>query len=452
MNETPVVTVFLRNGGDVLLLGRSDAVGSYPDKWGGVAGHVADDQRRDRPPEAAARAEVAEESGLTDADVALVRAGDPFPVDDADRENRWLVHPFLFDCESRAVETNEETTEYEWVSPTEILRRETVPALWTSYDRVRPRVATVRDDREHGSAYLSLRALEVLRDEGALAADGRPAREYETHEVDQRETSNSASGDHREPKARETDGNDWDALATLARDLLDARPSMAVVANRVNRAMHAASDDRTPAAVEAAASDGIEHALSADEEAAKTAAEQLPDRVATLSRSGTVLAALREADPGAVLVAESRPGGEGTGVAESLADDCEVTVTTDAAFPFELDAWDADALVVGADRILPDRRVVNKVGTRAAALAAPADCDCFVVAASDKVATDKSVDLEERDAAEVYDGDAPIDVANPTFDVTPGDAVDAVMTEDGVLDGADVARIAETHRQRINWG
>jgi len=142
-------------------------------KWGGVAGHVADDAGRDRSPRAAARAEIEEETGIGDADVSLVRTGEPFPVDDSDRGDRWVVHPFLFDCESRAVETNVETSEYEWAVPSAILLRETVPALWSSYDRVRPRVATVRDDHEHGSASLSVRALEVLRDEAAIAADGR---------------------------------------------------------------------------------------------------------------------------------------------------------------------------------------------------------------------------------------------------------------------------------------
>ena len=37
---TDVVTVFLRNGGAVLLLRRSDEVGSYRGRWGAVAGHA----------------------------------------------------------------------------------------------------------------------------------------------------------------------------------------------------------------------------------------------------------------------------------------------------------------------------------------------------------------------------------------------------------------------------
>jgi len=433
MDEAGVVTCFLRNRSDVLLCRRSDDVGSYPGRWGGVAGHVATDDGRNRPPEAAARAEIREETAVADSAVSLVRAGDPFTVTDEDLGTRWRVRPFLFDCDTRAVEGNWETSEYEWVSPTALLERETVPSLWTSYDRVRPRVATLREDRGHGSAWLSVRALEVLRDEAALAV------------AEQSETVLSSFD-------READEHGWAGLAALGRDLLAARPSMAVVTNRVNRAMATASERKTPAALEDSAHEGIKRAIDADEAAATAAAETLPARVATLSRSGTVVQALETRVLEAVLVAESRPGREGVGVAERLAEHCDVTLTTDAAFPAELDVWGAEALVVGADRVLPDGRVLNKAGTRAAALGAGAvDVPCYVVAASDKIATDDRVDREERDPAAVYDGDCEVAVANPTFDVTPADAVEAVLTERGVLTDERLEAVVDEHRELAAW-
>jgi redox-sensitive bicupin YhaK (pirin superfamily)/ADP-ribose pyrophosphatase YjhB (NUDIX family) len=204
--RTPVVTVFLRNRGEVLLFCRSETVGSYTGQWGAVAGHVTTDEGVTRDPETAARAERREETGLSEEAVTLVRAGDPFDVDDGDRQ--WRVHPFVFDGDRRNVTTNEETDEHEGCPPTEILRRETVPRLWTSCDRVRPGVETVAEDTEHGSAYLSYRALECLRDEAALRVEGQAS--GEVHEV---------------------------AIA-----LREARPAMAVLANRVNRAMSDAGD------------------------------------------------------------------------------------------------------------------------------------------------------------------------------------------------------------------
>ncbi|MGB9952213.1 NUDIX domain-containing protein [Haloarcula marismortui] len=427
MATRPVVTCFLRSEGEVLLLRRSGAVGSYRGQWGGVAGHVADDAGRDRDPETAARAEIDEETGLADA-VTLVRRGDSLQVADDDHGVRWQVHPFLFDCEARTVTTNEETTETAWVHPPEILTRETVPRLWTAWDRVRPRAATVREDRTHGSAWLSIRALEVLRDEAALADAGRS---------DDLETA-------------ERGGDDWSALAALAAEIREARPSMVVVANRVNRAM-AAVADQSLAAVERAVTESLNHAVTADRVAAAVAAEHVGDRLATLSRSGTVRAVVDATAPEAVLVAESRPGSEGVGVAETLAGSTAVTLTTDAAFGHELDAWSADTLVVGADRVLPDGRVVNKAGTRSAALsAAAAEADCYAVCAADKIAPRATWDSEEREPQEVYDGDTDIAVLNPTFDVTPASAV-TVVTERGVLETNDIEAIADAHRERSEW-
>jgi len=442
--ETHVVTVFLRHDAAVLLLRRSEDVGSYSGLWGAVAGHAEGD------PDSTTRQEIREETGFDpESDVSLVRVGESFEVTDADLGTRWVVHPYLFDASTREIEPNYETTDYEWVPATEILRRETVPDLWTSYDRVRPTAETVATDCEHGSAYLSVRALETLRDEAALAVE------------------------------RDTGG--WPALAETARTLRDARPAMPVVANRVNRAMADAVETGTPAAVEGVAEAGIERALAADDAAAERAADRLPAHVATLSRSGTVYAALLECGPEAVLVAESRPGREGVGVAERLAREtaADVTLTTDAAFAEQLVETEVGAVVVGADAVLPDGSVLNKVGTRAAATVAGREgIDCLVVAASDKVlpasggegdgdgdgsgdggVTDESarIDREERDPREVYDADdsgdttADLAIANPTFDLTPADRVTAVVTEDGVLEVAAVHDLAERHRERATW-
>lgn len=436
-DRTPVVTCFLRNDAEVLLLRRSDAVGSYAGRWGGVAGHVEPGAEEngdpDRDPIDAARAEIEEETGLLDS-CALVRAGDPFVVADPDH-GEWLVHPFLFDCDDRSVETDEESVDYEWVSPAEILERETVPDLWGSYERVAPTVETVREDRERGAAYLSVRACEVLRDRAALAAHG-----------DERERDGERGSGHEEGADA-----DWADLAALARELRAARASMPAVANRVNRVMAAAEGD--PRAIADRAGEVIADALAADDRAAERAAAAVGDvdRVLTLSRSGTVRATLDRLDPERVYVAESRPGGEGVGVAESLAADADVTLVPDAAVAHALATEPIDAAVVGADAVLPDGRVINKVGTRAAALAAARESvPVYAVTARDKVRADAEIDLEPLAAGAVYDGDADLDVLAPTFDVTPaGDAT--LVTEEGPLDPGDVAAVAREARERARW-
>ncbi|QLD89365.1 NUDIX domain-containing protein [Natronomonas salina] len=413
MDERAVVTCFLRHGPDVLLLRRSDAVGTYPGRWGGVSGFA------EGTPDEAARWEIHEEVGLLGA-ADVVRSGEPLHVEDESRGVRWVVHPYLFDCATTDVEPNEEVAEYEWVQPPAILDRETVPRLWETYAAVAPTVETVRGDDDHGSAYVSLRALEVLRDRA----------------------TETGSGD-----------GDYAALAALARDLKAARPSMGVVANRVNRVLSEA--DATPESVLEAALDGCERAVRADGEAAANAAEVVGDRVLTLSRSGTVLDALRSADPEAVFVAESRPAKEGVGVARELAEadaPPDVSLCVDAAVGHVVAEEAVDTVLVGADSVLSDGAVVNKVGTRLAALAArESDVDCYAVCSRDKVVPEAAVELESGPPKAVHERSAPFEVLNPTFERTPAGLFAGVVTEDGVLSVGEVESVAANHADLGGW-
>ncbi|MDJ1432091.1 initiation factor 2B [Halostagnicola sp. A-GB9-2] len=435
-----VVTAFLRNRGEVLLLRRSDAVGTYTGQWGGVSGFAEGD------PDEQVRVEIAEETGLED-EVSLVRAGRELRVTDEELVREWVVHPYLFDCESRAVELSEEHEEFEWVSPpvalalengTETIPSEiagidgrgTVPKLWEAYERVAPSVRSVAADDEHGAAFLSIRALEVLRDRAGLLIGERDDVGVDPDE-------------------------ERDELAELARRLLESRPSMAVLRNRVNRAMAGATtevesdepvaDDSKADAVAILESTiaGIDRAVEADRGAAETAAELIEgDTVLTLSRSGTVLEALESSSPSRVFVAESGPAREGVAVAETLANEVPVTLHTDAAAASVLAREEVDRVLVGADTILPEGSVVNKTGTRSIALAAAREgVPVSVVAATDKVSTRSEVNIESGSRDAVYGGDASIDVLNPTFDVTPADCASEYVSERGVLERVDVESV-----------
>ncbi|WP_276255705.1 NUDIX domain-containing protein [Halomontanus rarus] len=469
-DETRVVTAFLRNRGEILLLRRSDAVGTYAGRWGGVSGYAEGN------PDEQVRVEIREETGLeVAASVAFVRAGRPVRVEDPDFERTWLVHPYLFDCEGREVTLSEEHTESRWVSPTAMLGLErgfgpgsgdegsesgsgpeaddesgsesesdyeTVPDLWTAYERVAPTVRSVAADDEHGAATLSIRALEVLRDRAGLLASERDRAGGDGELADE-------GGDE-----REGEDEDRDELAVLARRLLEARPSMAVLRNRVNRTMAGANRRDAEAVLESALA-GIDRALETDADAAANAGEYATGTVLTLSRSGTVLEALSGSDSlDRVFVAESRPACEGRGVAERLAADGDLPVTlhTDAAAAHVLAREDIDRVLVGADTVLPDGRVINKTGTRGVAIAAAHEgVPVFVVAAGDKVSPRATVSLESGTGSEVYDGDAPVDVANPTFDVTPAEYVDTVVTEDGPRSTDEIEALAEELRALEEW-
>ncbi|QLG28066.1 NUDIX domain-containing protein [Halorarum halophilum] len=399
-----VVTAFLRNRGEVLLVRRSDAVGTYRGRWGGVSGYVEGDT--DDPVEEAYR-EVEEEVGIGPEALTFVRAGDTVRVDD--EEGEFTVHPLLFDCATREVTPNEELAAHEWVPATAMLERETVPKLWGAYRAVGPTVESVRDDDVHGSATISVRALETLRDEAAVAAS-------------------------------------WDAVAATARDLRDARPGMAAVGNRVSRVL--AEADRRPEAVRERAIEAVADAVDADDRAAATAAALLDGPVLTLSRSGTVAAALADHD-GPVLVAESIPGGEGREVAAELAAGADRTVTLlpDAAVASAVAERDVAATLVGADTVLPDGDVANKVGTRGLALAAAYEgVPVYAVAARDKVAGEGGF----RPESTTYEVPEGVDAYAPLFDRTPADLV-TVVTEDGPLDADAVHDVAAEHRVLAEW-
>jgi translation initiation factor 2B subunit (eIF-2B alpha/beta/delta family) len=226
---------------------------------------------------------------------------------------------------------------------------------------------------------------------------------------------------------------------------------MGVVGNRVDRVM--AESDGSPASVRDAAIEACERAVRADGEAAANAVDRLGARVLTLSRSRTVVDALGRAEPAAVFVAESRPAREGVGVAEELAErGLDVSLCVDAALGHVVREEAVDTVLVGADAVLADGTVVNKVGTRLAALAADdAGVDCYVVCSRDKVLPERSVELEAGPAEAVHERRAAFDVLNPTFERTPSALVTGLVTEDGVLDSDAVEAVAEEHAELARW-
>lgn len=118
-----VVTAFLqRDDGSVLLLRRSESVGSFRGRWAAVSGFLEDPT-----PLAQARREVREETGIDLADVVPDRAAPPVYARDAGRI--FEVHAFRFRVAAPAVRLDWEHTEYEWVAPSELERRPTVPKL-----------------------------------------------------------------------------------------------------------------------------------------------------------------------------------------------------------------------------------------------------------------------------------------------------------------------------------
>ncbi len=119
-----VVTAFLQHDGKILLVRRSQKVGTYQGRWSGISGYL------EHEPLQQALIEIQEEVGLNEQDVELLRRGESLEVLDRERNIRWLVHPFLFKVKRPdAIELDWENVELRWILPTEIGSFPTVPAL-----------------------------------------------------------------------------------------------------------------------------------------------------------------------------------------------------------------------------------------------------------------------------------------------------------------------------------
>jgi ADP-ribose pyrophosphatase YjhB (NUDIX family) len=131
LEEKQVVTCFLESNGEILILRRSERVGSYPGKWAGVSGYVettADEQ---------VLVEIREETGLGEEDFRLIRRGEELVVEDEKLGVRWIVHPYLFHIEERdKVKIDWEHKEVKWIKPEEIGNYQTVPMLKETLARV----------------------------------------------------------------------------------------------------------------------------------------------------------------------------------------------------------------------------------------------------------------------------------------------------------------------------
>ena len=122
--RTDVITAFLRHAGKILLLQRSDKVGSYRGRWAGVSGYL-----EDATPLAQALREINEETGLGADEVHLAARAAPLEVEAPALCKVWVVHAFLFDVDRQTVRLDWESAQYQWIDPRCLADYTTVPML-----------------------------------------------------------------------------------------------------------------------------------------------------------------------------------------------------------------------------------------------------------------------------------------------------------------------------------
>jgi len=145
-----------------------------------------------------------------------------------------------------------------------------------------------------------------------------------------------------------------------------------------------------------------------------------------------------------VIATETRPVQQGSRLTafELKHDGIDVSLIPDTAVGYTMANGLVNKIVVGADRILRNGHVYNKIGTYQVATMAKQHHIPFYVAAPlstfDMKSNPEDIIIEQRKASEVTGiGDkktAPdgIDVINPAFDMTPPELISGIITEKGV--------------------
>jgi|GEM_PF-189714 len=134
LKETHVVTCFLENQGNVLLLKRSAKVGTYQQRWAGVSGYIEPGNT----PMQQAWQELSEEAGVDSSQATLLKEGDVLVITDEDLGKKWIVHPFRFLIQNRdRVKLDWENMESIWIDPEQMPDYKTVPGLFSTWEMVR---------------------------------------------------------------------------------------------------------------------------------------------------------------------------------------------------------------------------------------------------------------------------------------------------------------------------
>ncbi|MBK1647863.1 S-methyl-5-thioribose-1-phosphate isomerase [Rhabdochromatium marinum] len=171
---------------------------------------------------------------------------------------------------------------------------------------------------------------------------------------------------------------------------------------------------------------------------------------------GVVRSAYAEGKITRVYADETRPWMQGSRLTawELMRSGIPVTVQADNAAASLMAGGELGWVIVGSDRIAANGDVCNKIGTLGLAILARHYGVKFMVAAPTStidlsVASGADIPIEERAAEEVLAcggkrlGPEQATARNPVFDVTPASLVDAIVTECGVIQQPDAAKVRQ---------
>jgi ribose 1,5-bisphosphate isomerase len=260
--------------------------------------------------------------------------------------------------------------------------------------------------------------------------------------------------------ARKSAAKDTEAftreLENAAKTLLQTRPTAVSLPNAIRYVVHRVNTEaKTAVSVEAlrvstlkTCREFVENTETATQRIGEIGARRIVDgdTLLTHCNSSAVISILKTAWAQGrrfeVLATETRPRFQGHLTARELTSaGIPVTLILDDAVRYFIQ--EVDKVLVGADAITANGALVNKIGTSMVALAAhEADVRVFVAAETYKFSPEtmigELVKIEERDPNEIIAEDklkrlGSIKVRNPSFDVTPPEYIDLIITERGII-------------------
>ena len=235
-------------------------------------------------------------------------------------------------------------------------------------------------------------------------------------------------------------------LFTLAKNIIDSRPSMAPIINTIGFLFHDLESINKKVLEERINQFYVdrterEKALAQAFSTFFTNIKIAAPKIMLISYSSTILNQLIENKNYnfELYILESRPLLEGIRVAETLSSYFKTNLIIDAAMGKFIDQ--VDFILIGVDSVLKDGSIINKIGTfPLAVLANEKNIDVYVIGDCFKYNLKshygKEVIIEEKPTKELYSEESPkelLKIHNYYFDITPPTYITGIISDLGIL-------------------
>ncbi|MCX6738311.1 MAG: NUDIX domain-containing protein [Candidatus Parcubacteria bacterium] len=132
--SAPVLIIFVRHQGEILLLKRSKKVNAYKGKWSVVAGYLDEI----KPIREKVLEELKEETNIIEDNIIDIKFGQSYKIKDDSVHRLWLRFPVLVELKEKPkIKLDYEHTDFKWIKPEEISKFDTPPFFHISWEMLK---------------------------------------------------------------------------------------------------------------------------------------------------------------------------------------------------------------------------------------------------------------------------------------------------------------------------